>query len=317
MSYTATATHSTKVPLEMMGSNKSSTAPSVNHPDIKEESEEDSFTPSDDGTALPSADLEIPQHKSEFQLRMQQRQSEIQDERNKLKQLQSNTFSSQVAAHRSKSFQRLYDVWTEYASDDGATMDMEGLTRALAVFGMIINTHSEFQKHIFSKFDLDNETLITYNDFSATMASFVGSTGHTDDDSLQTLFEIFDIDEDGYLNLEDIARILLTQNQIAVVCTQQKSEERDGRALSRQQCLKTAAKMISRHQQTQRRATNSKRDGRVHFEDFKTMMNDRTDHDMLIEHMRSVTAHSAFGSVDSVAFGECIKQILPDYQKSE
>merc|ERR1711971_516883 len=146
-----------------------------------------------------------------------------------------------------------------------------------------------------------------------------GSTGHTDDDSLQTLFEIFDIDEDGYLNLEDIARILLTQNQIAVVCTQQQIQENEESAitLSRQQCLKTAAKVISRHQQTQRRATNAKRDGRVHFEDFKTMMNSRTDHDMLIQHMRSVTAHSAFGSVDSVAFGESIKQILPDYQKSE
>ena len=84
-------------------------------------------------------------------------------------------------------------------------MNIHGLTKALAVFGMIIDTDKDFQRHIFKKFDLDNEKEITYNDFSATIASFVGS--NTDDDSLQTLFEIFDIDQDGYLELEDMARV--------------------------------------------------------------------------------------------------------------
>jgi len=313
MSYdTAPSGSAGKASLELMGSNKSSSLPS--NPDIKEESaQESSFTPSDDN-ALPSSDPEMPEHKSEFQLRMEQRQSQIQDERKKLKQLQSNTFEEQVAAHRSKSFKRLYDVWTEFAAPDGDTMDIEGLTRALAVFGMIINTHSEFQKHIFSKFDLDDEGVITYNDFSATMASFVGSTGHTDDDSLQTLFEMFDIDEDGYLKLEDVARVLLSQNQIAVVCTGQTAEAKQ--KLSKQQCLKQAAKMIRNHQETrQRRGTNTKRDGRVHFEDFKVMMNNRDD-DGLIAHMRTITSLTQ-GSLDSVAFGECIKQILPEYQQSQ
>jgi len=308
---------SSKASLEMMGSNKSSSIGSTpSNPDIKEESaQESSFTPSDDN-ALPSTDLQMPEHKSEFQLRMEQRQSEIEDQRNKLRQLQSNTFEEQVAAHRSKSFKRLYDVWTEFATKpDCDTMDIEGLTRALAVFGMIINTHSEFQKHIFSKFDLDGEQLITYNDFSATMASLVGSTGHTDDDSLQTLFEIFDIDQKGYLKLEDVARILLTQNQIAVVCTGSQQTESTVK-LSKQQCLKQAAKMIRNHQETrQRRGTNTKRDGRVNFEDFKVMMNNRDD-DGLIAHMRTMTSLT-HGSLDSVAFGDCIKQILPDYQKSE
>lgn len=309
---------STKASLELMGSNKSSSLPS--NPDIKEESEqESSFTPSDDN-APPQSDLQIPEHKSEFQLRMEQRQSEIQDQRKQLRQLQSNTFEEQVAAQRSKSFKRLYDVWTEYASADGSTMDIEGLTAALAVFGMIINTHKEFQKHIFGKFDLDDEKVITYNDFSATMASFVGSTGHTDDDSLQTLFEIFDIDQDGYLKLEDVARILLTQNQIATVCTgSQQQEQETAVVYSKQQCLKQAAKMISRHQQSKQGTGQGQhkqlRDGRVHFEDFKVMMNRLTDHDMLIAHMKSVSM--THGSVNSVAFGERIKQILPDYQKSE
>ena len=121
--------------------------------------------------------------------------------------VQQNAFEQQVAVQQSKSYQRLYDVWEEYATtnEEGTTMDIYGLTKALAVFGMIIDTDKDFQRHIFKKFDLDNEKEITYNDFSATIASSVGS--NIDDNASQTLFEIFDIDQDGYLELEDMARV--------------------------------------------------------------------------------------------------------------
>eukprot|EP00486_Rosalina_sp_Unknown_P000382 CAMPEP_0201563812 /NCGR_PEP_ID=MMETSP0190_2-20130828/1274_1 /ASSEMBLY_ACC=CAM_ASM_000263 /TAXON_ID=37353 /ORGANISM="Rosalina sp." /LENGTH=49 /DNA_ID= /DNA_START= /DNA_END= /DNA_ORIENTATION= len=49
-------------------------------------------------------------------------------------------------------------------------MNIHGLTKALAAFGMIIDTDKDFQRHIFKKFDLDNEKEITYNDFSSTIA---------------------------------------------------------------------------------------------------------------------------------------------------
>ena len=65
------------------------------------------------------------------------------------------------------------------------------------------------------------------------MASFVGFNV-SDDNCLQTLFEIFDIDEDGYLRLEDFARIFLTQNQIAVVSTGGRQDS----VYTKRQCLK-------------------------------------------------------------------------------
>ena len=97
-------------------------------------------------------------------------------------------------------------------------MDISGLTKALAVFGMIIDADKNFQRHIFRKFDVDNEKEISYDDFSATIASFVGS--NTDDNSLQTLFEIFDVDQDGYLELDDMARVY-------VICSYQNSLSRN------------------------------------------------------------------------------------------
>ncbi len=48
--------------------------------------------------------------------------------------------------------------------------------------------NTSFQRHSWGKFDLDDENEIRFDDFSATMSTFVMSN----DESLQTLFEIFD-----------------------------------------------------------------------------------------------------------------------------
>jgi len=196
----------------------------------------------------------------------------------KLKQVQTDAFNQQIANQQGHGYKRLYDVWKEFATNvDKDKMDIDGLTSAVAVFGMIIDTDRDFQRHVFKKFDLDNEKEITYDDFSATMASFVGS--NTDDHSLQHLFEIFDIDQDGYLELEDMARILLTQNQISLVVTGQQSESTV--VYTKNQCLKQARRMVATYDSQQFN------DSKISFDEFKSMMNSRTEDDMMIHHMQA------------------------------
>lgn len=264
--------------------------------EIKKEVEielEDSYTPEEplNGTAIET-------QLSEFQLKMEERKSELLRERQKLAQLQSNAFEKQVADQQKGSFKRLYDIWEEFATNqDGTTMNIHGLTKALAVFGMIIDTDKDFQRHIFKKFDLDNEKEITYNDFSATIASFVGS--NTDDDSLQTLFEIFDIDQDGYLELEDMARVLLAQNQIAVVVTGQQLEATQV-VYTKKQCIKQARRMVAEYDSEQFN------DNKISFDEFQAMMNMRTEHDMMLDHIQapSISIQGGSGQHKIPAFNE-------------
>jgi len=264
--------------------------------DIKKEVDielEESYTPDE-----PVNGTQIEQQKSEFQIKMEQRQSELLAEKQKLAESVQNAFEQQVANQQKGQFKRLYDVWEEYATNqDGTTMNIHGLTKALAVFGMIIDTDKDFQRHIFKKFDLDNEKEITYNDFSATIASFVGS--NTDDDSLQTLFEIFDIDQDGYLELEDMARVLLAQNQMAVVVTGQQSEQTQIR-YTKKQCIKQARRMVAEYD------SEEFNDNKISFDEFKAMMNSRTEEDMIIDHMTapSISVNGGSGQHKIPAFNE-------------
>jgi len=220
----------------------------------------------------PSADPQLEEQKSEFQIRMEMRRLEKMESWRRLDELQRSAFDRQVKTMQSKQYKRLYDVFKEYANSGGETMDLHGLTSALSVFGMIIDTNSTFQHHIWSKFDLDNELEITFDDFRATMATFVSNL--SDEDTLQTLFEIFDIDEDGYLRLEDFARVFLTQNQIAVVSTGGHQQA----VYTKRQCIKQARKIMTQ-------SDCNFADGRISFEQFKMMMTSRTERDMLIDHM--------------------------------
>jgi len=218
-----------------------------NKPDIDEpNTHKQSDVSSVDDEIPPTTQMEA--QKSELQIKMEERASELMREKQKIKELQQDAFERQVAEQQGQNYKRLYDVWQEFATnDDASKMDINGLTKALAVFGMIIDTNRHLQKHIFKKFDLDNQNEITYDDFSATIASFVGS--NTDDDSLQTLFEIFDMNEDGYLELEEMARILLAQNQITVVVTGKQQQSQN--TFTKNQCLKQAKKMVTQYDSDQ------------------------------------------------------------------
>ena len=67
---------------------------------------------------------------------------------------------------------------------------------------VIDNGDPAFRKRIFKKFDIDDEGHISWEDFSATMATFVGD--HTNEQSLQDLFEIYDLDQDGFLTVNKL-----------------------------------------------------------------------------------------------------------------
>eukprot|EP01084_Bolivina_argentea_P015695 29426_1 len=106
------------------------------------------------------------------------------------------------------------------------------------------------------------------------MASLIGSQN---DDALSLMFQIFDIDEDGYLEIEDMARILLTQNQIAVITTG--SHESTTVVYTKEQCMKKARRMVEHHD------SSEFSDGKISFDEFLVMMMKRDTKDMMIEHM--------------------------------
>ena len=156
-------------------------------------------------------------------------------------------------------------------------MDINGLSKALAVFGMIIDTDRDLQKFVLKQFDLDNtgSKEIDYNDFSATMSSIIASK---EEEALLLLFQIFDNDQDGYLELEDIALILLSTNQIAVVATGQKDNFTT--TVNKRQCLKQSKKMIANH---------NLNEDKVSFDEFKNMMINKTEKDMMFDHMQHIS----------------------------
>lgn len=226
---------------------------------------------------LPDLDME---QKSDFQVRMEQRRSEKGMEKQRLSKLQVSAFEQQVASQQLNGYRRLYDVWEEFSvdSDGQRTMDIDGLTGALKVFGMVIDINTSQRSHIWDKFDVDNENELTYSDFSATLASFVGSGAHdVDDHALQTIFEIFDCFETGFLEVEQIARILLTQAQLSVVLT---GQEKGQIVYSKAQCLKQARRMIEQFD------SDEFQDNKISFDEFKNMFHGKTERDMLINSMR-------------------------------
>ena len=142
-------------------------------------------------------------------------------------------------------------------------MDIDGLVKALSHFGMEIEKGTELQKSTFAQFDVDDNGEIDYNDFSSTLSMIVASK---QEQKLDLLFKLFDMDKDGYLELEDLARMLLTQNQIAVVATgvQKMCKIR----YTKPQCLKQSKKLIANLN-----GTDNLDDSKISFKQFKQMMN--------------------------------------------
>eukprot|EP01083_Nonionella_stella_P279117 949501_1 len=204
--------------------------------------------------------------------KMADKQHEIAQDQKRIQELNDKAFDEQVTRQRSKTFVGLYQIFEQYSTNK--TMDIDGVTEALAHFGIIINTFGKtFQKLIFSKFDIGNEGAVDYNDFSATMSWFIG---RKDEDSLLIMFQCFDLDEDGYLNLEDMARLLLAQNHIAVIITGQQNTKTNI-TYNKRQCLKLARKMISKYD------NDRFNDNKISFDEFAIMMKNLNEEDMMID----------------------------------
>ena len=81
---------------------------------------------------------------------------------------------------------------------------------------------------------------------------------------------------------------LLAQNQMAVVVIGQKSES--NQRCTKKQCLKQARRMVAEYDSEQFQ------DNKISFDEFKTMMNQRTEDDMIIDHMQAPSISVGAGS---------------------
>jgi len=80
--------------------------------------------------------------------------------------------------------------------------------------------------------------------------------------------------------LEDMARVLLAQNQIAVVVTGQQLEATQV-VYTKKQCIKQARRMVAEYDSEQFN------DNKISFDEFQAMMNIRTEHDMMLDHIQA------------------------------
>ena len=151
---------------------------------------------------------------------------------------------------------------------------------------VIDNGDPAFRKHIFKKFDIDDEGHISWEDFSATMATFVGD--NKDEKALQDLFEIFDLDEDGCLTVDEIAALLLAQNHIMLVSTGNAlSTESAREPWSEGQCMKYAKRLIHSINPSAAGFAEDK----ISFDNFLKMMLSRSNQ-LMLQDLRAPTADS-------------------------
>eukprot|EP01084_Bolivina_argentea_P082261 148941_1 len=218
-------------------------------------------------------DLTVDKDKLQFQINMQIHETDEKFERERIKQICDEIFDKQI--QNQHNFCSLYQVFKKYATNwNKDKMNIDGLTKAMAVFGLIIDVDKELQKLIWSKFDTENDKEIDFSDFSATMSSIITSK---DDDWLLLLFQIFDIDKDGYLTVHDIARVLLSENHFGVVATGQDVHTLPEITYTRKMCLKQSKKFIQMHDKNE--------DDKVSFDEFKAMMINKTEKDWMIQFM--------------------------------
>eukprot|EP01083_Nonionella_stella_P087062 242063_1 len=221
-------------------------------------------------------DGEVPDdRKLEFQLKISEKKSQIEEDAKALAVLKQTSFEAQVLRQKSKAFVGLYELFEHHATNETKDkMNMNGVTAALKEFGMMIDINKNLQKFVYSKFDIDREGAIDYNDFMATISSLIGTK---DEETLLLMFQIFDCDEDGYLSTEDVARMLLAQNQMAVIVTGHASDTNTV-TLSKKQCLKLALRILTKYDE---KFNGSK----ISFDEFKAMMMHFTTDTMMIDNM--------------------------------
>eukprot|EP01084_Bolivina_argentea_P086337 156050_1 len=158
------------------------------------------------------------------------------------------------------SFSGLYDIFTQHATGDQSDrMDIEGLTTALKTFGLKIDKDLELRKLIWSKFDLENQKEIDYNDFMATMSSLIDVKN---EDSLFLFFQIFDYDQNGFLEVDELAQLLFSQQKIAAAVTNQ---PRLITSTTNKQCINDAQKFVNEN--------DDNGDGLISFEEYNQWRN--------------------------------------------
>ena len=147
----------------------------------------------------------------------------------------------QINAQQSQHLSTLRQVFGKHQmSEQRAMLDMDGLSGALSVFGMVIDLDKALQQLVWQHFDIEHNGEIDNGDFSATMSELMTSK---EDSALMLLFQIFDAKQDGYLEQADVARVLLTLNHFAVVAIGGQ-EQTETITYTRKQCLKQARHMM-------------------------------------------------------------------------
>ena len=187
----------------------------------------------------------------------------------------------QIRNQQEQHFFTLRQVFEKHiVNSERAMLDADGLANAMASFGMAIDFNKELQDMIFRQFDLDSVQEIDYMDFSAMISHLITAP---DDETLMLLFQIYDFDQDGYLEQADVARILLTKNHFGEVQKIGKSPEMDKAQpiiYTKRECLKQARKLMEPFVDM-----DTFDGGRMSFDQFKAMNSGKTERDMMIKFM--------------------------------
>eukprot|EP01084_Bolivina_argentea_P093292 167814_1 len=108
----------------------------IDTPTPPEKEPSQSYTPIDlDNQANDARSLRL----YEKELKMASKKSEIHEKEQQLKHIKDRALDDQIKQQQSHKFAGLHEIFTQFAtSNDKTKMDINGLTEALTVFGMII-----------------------------------------------------------------------------------------------------------------------------------------------------------------------------------
>eukprot|EP01084_Bolivina_argentea_P308558 533591_1 len=143
-------------------------------------------------------------------------ETSVDEDVKQLQKLQDQAFEALL----SEKPLRIDEVYHTYATNEDKTkMDINGLIQAFAYFGMVIN--GDLAQWVFESMQLisygenEQDVELDFDDFNRTM-TYTFKNIFFNESNIQVMFAIFDIDQDGELNIQDFSRLLLAQNYITV-----------------------------------------------------------------------------------------------------
>eukprot|EP01083_Nonionella_stella_P051777 137480_1 len=164
------------------------------------------------------------------------------------------------------SFSRLHDVFHSHADKSTKKMDKEGLTEALKVFGLKVDVNKHVHDTVWSKFSLDGADEIDYDDFSATISILIDTEN---EEFMFLLFQIFDYDESGYLEMKELGEMLFAQQLLAATVTNQPELITDR---TNKICLKSAERFVQEN--------DDNGDGKISFDEYHAY---RKKHEVVVQ----------------------------------